>query len=182
MTAIRTEQPRASGNPYVGPRAFRRGERLPAREQETYELTDLLIAERVVLLHAPSGAGKTSLMQAGVVPRLEKEQLLREKPFRPSRPLRVKTPAPVGRRVRNRYIYSLALDLLPDRDPQELESMTLPDVVKEATRPSASGIPVLIFDQFEEILILDPTDRDNKETFFTELGAVLAGSLSGRCS
>lgn len=46
-----------STNPYVGPRAFRVGENLPARAREQRELTDLVIAERIVLLHAPSGAG-----------------------------------------------------------------------------------------------------------------------------
>lgn len=162
------------GNPYVGPRAFRAGERLPAREQETGELTDLLIAERVVLLHAPSGAGKTSLIQAGVVPLLEQEQLLQHKPFRPTSLMRVKTPPPTTRSVRNRYIYSVALDLLPGCDPRDLDSLTLPDVIKEFTRPLTTEIPVLMFDQFEEILILDPTDRTGQERFFEELGTVLA--------
>ena len=37
------------------------------------ELLDLLIAERIVLLYSPSGAGKTSLIQAALIPRLEKE-------------------------------------------------------------------------------------------------------------
>ena len=175
MTTTDQGQPRATTwrNPYIGPRAFRTGERLPAREQEISELTDLVIAERIVLLHAPSGAGKTSLVQAGLIPLLEQEQLFQQKPFRPTRPLRVKTPPP-DRGVHNRYVYSVALDLLPDRDPRELDSMTLPGVIEAATQPSTTDIPVLIFDQFEEILILDPTDRDNQEVFFAELGAVLA--------
>jgi hypothetical protein len=164
-------------NPYVGPRAFRSGEDLPAREQEIQELTDLLIAERFVLLHAPSGAGKTSLIQAGVAPLLERGPLLRERPFRPTRPLRVKTPPAADYPVHNRYVYSLALDLLPDRDPAQLVALTLPDVVEAAIPLSESRIPVLVFDQFEEILVLDPTDWDNQEVFFAELGSVLADNL-----
>ncbi len=58
-------------NPYPGPRAFQHGEALFGRERETAQLLDLLIAERVVLLYAPSGAGKTSLVQAALVPELE---------------------------------------------------------------------------------------------------------------
>jgi hypothetical protein len=166
----------SSDSPYVGPRAFRPGERLPARRRETRELTDLLIAERVLLLHSPSGAGKTSLIQAGVAPLLRQKTMLRERPFRPTVPLRVKTPAPRDHAVRNRYVYSVALDLLRDRDtdPRELESLTLSEALQAAMPPSATEIPVLIFDQFEEILTLNPADRDNQRTFFQELGAVLA--------
>ena len=100
-----------SENPYVGPRAFRVGEKLPAREREQRELTDLLIAERVVLLHSPSGAGKTSLIQAGVVPLLGEKRIGEISSFQPV-PLRVKTPVPADRTVHNRYVYSVALDLL----------------------------------------------------------------------
>ena len=53
-------------NPYPGPRPFKRGETLYGRERETAELLDLLIAERIVLLSSPSGAGKTSLVQAAL--------------------------------------------------------------------------------------------------------------------
>jgi hypothetical protein len=52
--------------PYVGPRAFIAGEPLYGRERELADLVDLVIAERVVLLYAPSGAGKSSLLQAGL--------------------------------------------------------------------------------------------------------------------
>ena len=36
------------------------------RDGELPELVDLLIAERIVLLFSPSGAGKTSLIQAAL--------------------------------------------------------------------------------------------------------------------
>ena len=60
-------------NPYVGPRPFQTGETLYGRDREILELLDLLIAERIVLLYSPSGAGKTSLIQAGLLPKLEEE-------------------------------------------------------------------------------------------------------------
>src|SRR3712207_4992268 len=58
-------------NPNVGPRPFTTGETLYARGREASHLLNLLIAERVVLLSSPSGAGKTSLIQAGLIPRLQ---------------------------------------------------------------------------------------------------------------
>jgi ABC-type arginine transport system ATPase subunit len=59
-------------NPYVGPRAFTVNEaaRFYGRTRETQDLLDLLIAERIVLLYSPSGAGKSSLILAALVPAL----------------------------------------------------------------------------------------------------------------
>lgn len=155
----------AAESPYVGPRAFRAGEAFFARDRELRDLANLLIAERVVLLHSPSGAGKTSLIQAGLIPLLEKRR------FRPTRPARVKTPPPDGVPVHNRYIHSVALDLVDgDRDPEELAGLTFADVIEELAPPAGKGFLVLIFDQFEEILSIDPTDWENQAVFFRELG------------
>src|SRR5215470_18908260 len=70
MTAPRNPRP----NPYVGPRSFTLGELLYGRDSETRKLANLLGAERVVLLHAPSGAGKTSLVQAALIPRMRERK------------------------------------------------------------------------------------------------------------
>src|SRR5574338_1548702 len=60
-------------NPYVGPRSFNTGEHLYGRTRESTELVDLLIAERIVLLYSPSGAGKSSLINAVIIPQMQKE-------------------------------------------------------------------------------------------------------------
>src|SRR4029079_6821035 len=65
-----TLAPAVRPNPYIGPRSFQTGEVLYGRDRETQDLLGLLIAERIVLLHSPSGAGKTSLVQAALIPRL----------------------------------------------------------------------------------------------------------------
>jgi len=174
MKATGTPAKAARKNPYVGPRAFRGGEELPGRDYEIRELTDLLIAERIVLLHSPSGAGKTSLIQAGVVPLLERgNPSWGDVPFLASRPLRVKTPARAGLTVRNRYIHSVALGLLPSRDDAELAEMRFPEIIASAMSGYEKYTPILIFDQFEEILFLDPTDWDSQGVFFAELGEAL---------
>src|SRR5215470_356656 len=163
-------------NPYVGPRAFAIGEELPNRQDEARELADLVIAERVVLLHSPSGAGKTSLMQAAVMPMLESDG------FHPVGPARVdKQPLDksIHGRIRNRYVYSIALYLLgnPHQSSPELEPLTLEQVLHRAVPPTekaeTESPPVLIVDQFEEILTLDPTDWEAQEQFFADLRAVL---------
>ena len=154
--------------PYVGPRAFRTNETLYARDRETHELADLLVAERIVLLHAPSGAGKTSVIRAGLRPLLEQRR------FRPTVPLRVNTPPPANGRVHNRYVYSTALGLLGEREPEELAELDLEQVVEQAAAAVDGGFLVLVFDQFEEILTIDPTDWEGQAGFFMELGAALA--------
>ena len=167
-------EPQAPGhervkNPYVGPRAFRQDETLYGRDREARELADLLIAQRIVLLHAPSGAGKTSLIQAGLV------GLLKDENFAPTPPLRVSTRAPKNRKVSNPYVYSVAFYLLGDeRAAKDLARMSLADLVAAVTIQNGKRIPVLVLDQFEEILLLDPTDRENQEGFFAELGEALA--------
>src|SRR5688572_29886531 len=57
-------------NPFVGPRPIEKGEPFFGREREVRELADLLVAERIVLLHSPSGAGKSSLIEAALKPAL----------------------------------------------------------------------------------------------------------------
>jgi hypothetical protein len=61
---------------YVGPRPFRTGETLYCRDHEADELAGLLISQRLVLAHSPSGAGKTSLIHAKLVPALRDEFLV----------------------------------------------------------------------------------------------------------
>ena len=63
-------------NPYLGPRPYERADRplFFGREREVRELLSLVVARRVVLLYASSGAGKTSLLNAGLLPLLEEEE------------------------------------------------------------------------------------------------------------
>jgi hypothetical protein len=203
-------------NPYVGPRPFQTGETLYGRDQELYELLDLLIAERIVLRYSPSGAGKTSLIQAGLLPQLEEEN------FQVLPVMRVSLEPPPEQKADlpedyNRYVLS-ALFSLEEGMPEdrqlplsELARMTLAEYVERfsgvptlalAAKSPISPVPswegegvgslsasptakaslstpdsgtriVLIFDQFEEILTVDPTDRAAKIEFFTQLGALL---------
>jgi hypothetical protein len=169
-------------NPYVGPRAFKTGEKLYGRDREARELLDLLIAERIVLLHSPSGAGKSSLVHAGLIPRLNDDG------FNVLPVVRVNQEPPEELEKRahfNRYIFSILLSLeeaLQEdrRTPvEELASMRLDDYLgvysekTEDSRELKDDSIVLILDQFEEVLTQDSTDRDAKLDFFTQLGSVL---------
>ena len=171
-------------NPYVGPRSFRRDEALYGRDREVQELLDLLIAERIVLLYSPSGAGKTSLVQAALIPALERESFTVRPVMRVSRSNEELTPGTF-----NRYILSALSDLeegLPkeiQKAPAELAQMTFEKYLAKtvpiaaalssnSSKNSAAG-EVLIFDQFEEILTMDPADLGAKREFFVQLGSAL---------
>jgi hypothetical protein len=153
-------------NPYRGPREFRREDQLPNRGREARELTDYLIAERVVLLHSPSGAGKTSLVEAGVVGHLIEEG------FWPTPRLRVNRPPSAGSSC-NRYAQSLLNYLLPDSE--DACSLTLDEGIKrwQSLEQPENKITVLVIDQMEEILTIDPTDWAEQEEFFRQLGMLL---------
>jgi WD40 repeat protein len=159
-------------SPYVGPRAFVAGEPLYGREREIADLVDLVIAERVVLLYAPSGAGKSSLLQAGLTPRLVAEDFV-------VRPVaRVGMPPPPGVTA-NRFVLSVLLSLEEDvpEDRQvpvaALAERSLAGYLDERMRREGAGSEVLILDQFEEVLTTDPTARAAQLAFFAALGTAL---------
>ena len=165
------QHPKAAtrANPYVGPRALREDNRLYGRDREVRELADLLIAERVVLLHAPSGAGKTSLIQAALLPVLEREG------FRVSGPLRVNTEPPPGLAVCNRYVWSAVLGLAgPEADPAAYAETSLTAFLDDRPPDAQGREHMLVFDQFEEILTLDAANWEEQEGFFADVGHALA--------
>jgi WD40 repeat protein len=170
--------PKTTANPYIGPQAFRRDDVLYGRDNETADLLDLLIAERVVLLYSPSGAGKSSLIAAGLVPRLEDEG------FEVLPVVRVTHELPpdgdAQRTPRNRYVLSTLLSLEEGLPPEhqhhidDLNRMTIAEYL--AQWPDLDGRPgneVLLFDQFEEVITADPNDHEAKQEFFADVGRAL---------
>ncbi|HEX4065467.1 MAG TPA: hypothetical protein VHZ09_05545 [Acidobacteriaceae bacterium] len=160
-------------NPFVGPRPLERGQSIFGRDAEIDQLYYRLSAERILLFHSPSGAGKSSLLQAGLLPRLAQQ-------FDVWTPARVNLPPPAAASGLNRYVRSCALSFeteLPasvQRPDANLSAMSLSEYV--ASRPRRRSAPaniVLLFDQFEEILTVDPAAFDARGEFFAQLGAML---------
>ncbi len=173
---VPAKMPGSTGNnPYVGPRPFKKNEQLFGRDQELTKLQYVLNADRIVLLYSPSGAGKSSLIQAGLLPSLGDA-------FDVWGPTRVNTPVPAGLPESvNRYVLSAAMGFqqgIPEelqRQPKELAGMRLADCIRtrKRQRKSAGKNILLIFDQFEEILTTDPLALEAREEFFDQLGEVL---------
>lgn len=163
-------------NPYVGPRSIKTGEAFFGREREIRSLSALLSAERIVLLHSPSGAGKSSLIQAGLAPRMQER-------FSVFPLVRVNLEPPEEVRAvagLNRYVLSTLLSLEEDLPPNQrfsfasLALLTLDDYLGLRALPNpALENCLLIFDQFEEVLTVSPTDAPAKQQFFEQLGEAL---------
>lgn len=125
------------------------------RGQEAHTLSSMIHAHRLVLLYGASGTGKTSLLLAGVVPRLEGA----DPPYETLYVRAWEDPALVIRRTLKRQ--------LPEADLPEDGSLF--NFLADATRVLDRTL-VILLDQFEEFFIRSsPQDRTE---FLAELGAV----------
>jgi len=176
-------------NPFKGPESFTEKDTLFGRDRELEDIVGLLIAERIVLFYSASGVGKTSLVQAKLLQRMEREGFHVLPVIRVNQPL---SPPNEARDNDNRYIYSMMMSLesgytgkvndKTDRsqkndDPgisKSLMELDINNYLNQCPWITENPNPKLfIFDQFEEILTTDATDHKKRIQFFQELGRVL---------
>lgn len=158
-------------NPYVGPYAFREedADLFFGREREAESLVSLVIAESIVLFFAQSGTGKTSLLQAKLVPELCREG------FEVLPVARVGGELPAGMAPTNVYVASALRSLAgPEADPARFQHLTLGAFLWTLPPPKDGKTRrVLLFDQFEEILTTHPQHWEQREDFFLQLRQAL---------
>lgn len=181
MTLIETNR-----EPYVGPRPFEESDRAKffGRTQETNELVSLITAHQVVLLYAQSGAGKTSLVRAGLIPKLIDEEQFDVLP-----PMRVREQTAVeaeSGEINNVFMFNCLMAATHPGTDQPLDE----DEWKKLTRVDLRGFlqerkqnagqtdqfrpTVLVFDQFEELFTLYPERWEDRSEFFEQVQAALA--------
>jgi WD40 repeat protein len=172
MPAIVNPRP----NPYPGPSPFRRDQKLYGRDRETWELSNLLIAERIVLLYSPSGAGKTSLIQSALAPELEREEFRLLPPMRTGFATAGKRTLP-GNPFTLSLLQSLEQRLAPDQrwTPEQLSSYTLQTYLEQRLEPRSRDQcgDLLIFDQFEEIFTSAGSGSEYCRQFFDDVSRAL---------
>jgi WD40 repeat protein len=174
--------------PYVGPQPFeaRHASVFFGRTREAEDIVSLVLAHQVVLIYSPSGAGKSSVINAQVVP------TLRDRENCAVWSTRVKGPFPECDRtsIQNVYMFQ-ALSLLAADDPQNrfpevriLFNTTLVEFLRELGlpewEPDADAEPdnldqlrVLVIDQFEELFTTLPEYWPHREGFFRQLRVAL---------
>ncbi len=140
------------------------------RKQETRDLTNLISVERAVVLFSKSGYGKTSILQAGVVPLLYGHEIV---PV----PIRFGTDALLPEQH-----FSVQLDAAHRRfhgldDKKAVDSSKKESAWGQVVR-SPFGLspvrftPLLIFDQFEELFTLYP-EPEKRAKFILDLADLI---------
>lgn len=166
-------------NPYVGPQPFEQEDkdRFFGREREANELLSLVIANRMSLLYAQSGAGKTSLLNAKLYPMLWE----REFDVLPVARVRGLIPNDIPpSEVPNPFAFNTLISWADDdTDVYSLSNLTLAEYLRKRPRPNdSSGLPaprIIIFDQFEELFTAYPDRWRDRKTFFLQLVEALQG-------
>jgi hypothetical protein len=161
--------------PFPGPRPFREDEEplFFGRDRERSQLRSLVLANSLVLLYAGSGAGKTSLIRAALIPALVKRgvtvfPILRIRPAGTDGP---------GAPTPNPYLGSIVANWAASQNEPTPAITNLSDFMSQlATRQSApEGDPrVVIIDQFEELFTCFPEHWELRADFFAQLEDALS--------
>lgn len=167
----------AGTKPYVGPQPFQRKDRdlFFGRDYEAGELMSLVIARGLVLVYAPSGAGKTSLINARLIPMLEEEGF---DVLEPARMRGLIPPDIKVEQVRNPYVFNALLSWADkETRPADLRETCLHDFLqRRKRRVNAEGTELpraLIFDQFEELFTAYQERWEDRTGFFREADQAL---------
>ncbi|PYC29725.1 nSTAND1 domain-containing NTPase [Pseudomonas protegens] len=151
-------------SPYVGPGPFDQDHTLFGRDAELEELQWRLIADRIIVLYSPSGAGKTSLLMAknGLIARVSDR-------FYAITGLRA------GGGSGTDLSHNLLLQLASYGDTPVTEQDTLESYVERMTIPEGESSKrlLLIFDQFEEVFTCGASE-EQQHTLFKQLGSLLS--------
>lgn len=166
-------------NPYLGPRPYERADRqhFYGRSRETRDLLALILSERAVLFYAPSGAGKTSLLNAQIIPGLENEGFNVFPTVRIGCDLPPTVdPATVG----NNFVFNALMALAGGGTPPEcLCGRTLSSFLTENNETAGEDMflgarpPLVIFDQFEELFTTHQERGADVRDFFQQVTAAL---------
>ncbi len=167
-------------NPYLGPRPYERADRqhFYGRSRETRDLLALILSERAVLFYAPSGAGKTSLLNAQIIPALENEGF---NVFPTARVGGDLPPTVDPATVSNSFVFNALMTLAGGETPPEcLCGQTLSSFLLEHSETNvgedffmSSRPPLVIFDQFEELFTTHQEQGTAVRDFFQQVAAAL---------
>jgi len=159
---------------YPGLKPFERSQQavFHGRQDDVQRLSNLILRERLVVLFSKSGIGKTSLLQAGVAPELERQDFV---------PIMLRT-----ERTDLSILESISSVManapeLGGRDttgerPGKRQSLWEQMKRLEFDLNGLPATPVLVFDQFEEAFTLTHKDQ-SRQQFLNEVADLANGTM-----
>ena len=172
--------------PFIGPRPFERTEedqkRFFGREEETDEIVSLIFSHQLVLIYAQSGAGKTSLFNAKIIPTLIDhgfEVFPTARLGIISADLPSFTNSDNSHLLFNLYLYNAMKSLKPKLENESLVNTSLSDFLNEnfpnGSENTAPHPQLLVIDQLEEIfgLYADSRWQNQQRDFFKQISEAL---------
>jgi len=150
--------------PYPGPRPYNKREAriFFGRDEEIGDIRDLVMAYQVVVLYSQSGAGKSSLVRAGLHPALVRERVR----FLSAR-VAGNTSHHFGDRQGNIYVENALSSLFPL--DAELDQDLGHNLAVKLHRAEYRHPVVVVFDQFEELFTAHPDRWRDRDGFFSQL-------------
>jgi hypothetical protein len=182
----RTEKTENINEPYIGPRPFGTGledqKRFFGRDYETDEIISLIVAHNLVLVYAQSGAGKTSIFNAQILPTIEKQGF----EILPTTRVKITSTIPIesssldnnnapGSGVHNIYMFNALHRMKSDVDPHLLLNESLTQFLKKyfpikKDKRGRSKPQIIVFDQFEELFTLSAKNyHKQRKNFFEQI-------------
>ena len=140
--------PLDTDHPWPGPASFRIQDAafFRGRDGEIQQLLTLIRRSRSVVLYGASGLGKTSLVNAGVIPRLGADEYF-------AVPIRICYHAdalPVAEQIQSEILHCRSGEGMPAPRPR----ITAWEFLHLRDEPIEGAQPLLIFDQFEELFTI----------------------------
>jgi WD40 repeat protein len=163
-------------NPWPGLSAFREADRdfFQGRQVETDALHRLILRERLTVLFGLSGLGKTSLLQAGVFPRLREGNVF---------PVYIRLDYAAGRLPFARQIQAAIAAAAAAAGIEAPEARDGETLWESFHRQGANfwnprnrlAVPLLVFDQFEEVFTLGKDGEGAGAELLDELADLIEG-------
>jgi tetratricopeptide (TPR) repeat protein len=187
MTVTSTTDADDEQQPYVGLRPFRPqdGQRFFGRSDDTAKVGVLWQANRVTVLCGPSGVGKTSLVQAGVLAHVNPRQA---DVLPVGRPYRISAFPAAALPEHNPYTLALLSSWSPGEIATRLSGLTVRDYLSERRgRTDSYGDPLPVFaviDQAEKLFLdlgrHESRHQDRLESYRQEFVGELAEALDSQ--
>jgi hypothetical protein len=162
VTTLAQQAPPLPEAPYRGIEPFRYIDQkiFSARDEETWDLLSNILIYRGVLLYGDSGSGKSSLINAGLIPAAANENLVAHRlRIQPRRGREIKLERiPTESEDHPPYLPSIFVEEGSSKGKDMSLEISLEDFYESLDRlrktPSDTPRPLLIFDQFEEFIAL----------------------------